>query len=254
MFSASTSPTSNARVALVTGASRGIGRAIALALAADGAAVAVNYHKNETAAAQVVHDIAAKGGRAKAFQADVADLAATTDMIKQVKATFGGLDILVNNAGITRDNLLVLMKPEEWLEVITNNLSSLYNVTKLASKEMMRKNWGRIINISSVAADHGGRGQANYAAAKGGINGFTISLAGELGYKGITVNAIAPGVIITEMTERVRGLAGEEILKEITLKRFGQPEDISALAAFLASDKAGYITGQIIHVDGGFRL
>jgi len=242
------------KIALVTGASRGIGRAIAEELAQEGITVAVNYQNHEKRAQDVVESIIKKGGKAKAFQADVSVLSQVQEMMKQIKSNLGAINILVNNAGITRDNLLLMMKENEWTEVLATHLNGLYNVTKIAAKEMLRQRWGRIINLSSVSSTKGGRGQSNYAAAKGGINGFTISLAAEMGSKGITVNAIAPGVIVTDMTERIRDLASEQVLKEITLGRFGKPQEIAFMAGFLASEKASYITGQIFYVDGGFRL
>ena len=245
---------SSERVALVTGSSRGIGKAIAKSLAREKIKVAINYQSNEKLALNVVQEIKEQGGEAKAFQADVSDAQAVGEMIKQIKGAFGGIHILVNNAGITRDNLLLMMKPEEWQKVINTHLNGLFNVSKLCAKEMLRQKWGRIINISSVASTKGGRGQCNYASAKGGINGFTVALAVELGPKGITVNAIAPGVIETDMTEKIRELASEQVLKEIALGRFGKPEEIAHLASFLASEKASYITGQILYVDGGFRI
>lgn len=242
------------KIALVTGASRGLGAAIALELGSRGLQVAVNYKSSQEHADKIVAKIIQQGGQAQAFQADVSKPDEVTALVKGIQKDLGHISVLVNNAGITRDQAFLLMKPPEWQEVIENNLTSLFLVTKLCAKDMLRHRWGRIINISSVASFRGGRGQANYAASKGAINAFTISIARELGSRGITVNAVAPGVIATEMTERIRSIASEEILKEIVMERFGQPEDIAPLVGFLASDQAAYLTGQIIAVDGGFRL
>jgi len=242
------------KIALVTGASRGLGAAIALELGARGLHVAVNYKSSQEQAEKVVAQIIERGGQAQVFQADVSKPDEVTALVKGIQKDLGNIAVLVNNAGITRDQAFLLMKLPEWQEVIENNLTSLFLITKLCAKDMLRHRWGRIINISSVASFRGGRGQANYAASKGAINAFTISIARELGSRGITVNAVAPGVIATEMTERIRSIASEEILKEIVMERFGQPEDIAPLVGFLASDQAAYLTGQIIAVDGGFRL
>jgi 3-oxoacyl-[acyl-carrier protein] reductase len=239
------------RVALVTGGSRGIGRAIALGLAEAGATVAVNYRQSETMAHEVVREIERNGGRARAWRADVGDGAQVEAMTEEITALFGRLDILVNNAGVIRDLLLLEMNERDWATVLQTNLSGVYHCSRAAVRGMMMRRWGRIINLSSVAALRGGKGQTNYSASKGAINAFTHSLAAELGPKGITVNAIAPGLIATDMSQGVLPFANGWVRERIALRRVGRPEDIAPLAVFLASEGASYITGQIITADGG---
>jgi len=242
------------KTALVTGASRGIGRAIALRLAAEGASVAVNYNGSEAKAAEVVEQIRAAGGTAFAVQANVADASSVAAMFDTVLKEFGNLDILVNNAGITADGLLIGMKEEQFDRVVDTNLKGAYLCMQLAAKRMLRQRSGRIISISSFTGVHGNAGQTNYAASKAGLIGLTKSAARELGSRGITVNAIAPGYIDTDMTAALSDQVKETILAEIPLKRIGMPEDIAAAAAFLASDDAAYITGQVLEVGGGMGL
>jgi len=242
------------RVALVTGASRGIGAAIARRLAAEGAVVAVNYAGRADAAAEVVRAIVEAGGRAKAFQADVSDPVACTALVGEVAAEFGGLDILVNNAGITRDGLLVRMSDEDWSAVIDTNLSGAFYATRAAGKIMMKARSGSIVTIASVVGLVGNAGQVNYAAAKAGLVGMTKAVARELASRNVRANAIAPGFIATEMTDALPDAAREAAAGSIALGRFGTPEDIAAAVAFLASDDAGYITGQVIAVDGGMTF
>jgi len=242
------------KVALVTGASRGIGRAIAIALAEAGADVAVNYAGSEAAAAETVKTIEALGRKSLAIRADVGKLAEFEAMVTQVLETFGKLDILVNNAGITRDNLIMRMKEEEFDEVIQTNLKGVFNGIKAVTRPMMKQRYGRIINISSVVGSLGNAGQANYAAAKAGVIGLTKSAARELASRGITVNAIAPGYIATDMTDKLPQEIKDQLEKQIPLGRIGRPEEIAAAAVYLASDAASYMTGQTIHVDGGMYM
>ncbi len=238
------------KVALVTGASRGLGRAIALALAAGGAKVAVNYVANDAEASKVATEIR-NNSEVMLIKVSIADATAVRDMIRQVIKQWGKIDILVNNAGITRDNLLPRMADEAWDEVININLRGAYLCTKYAIRSMMEQSWGRIINIASLAGIVGNTGQANYSASKGGLIAFTKSVAREVGSRNITANVIAPGFIISDMTDKLPLDMKDNILSRIPLKRFGTPDDIAGLAAFLASDEASYITAQVICVDGG---
>jgi 3-oxoacyl-[acyl-carrier protein] reductase len=241
------------RVAIVTGASRGIGRAVALALAAQGAKVAVNYASSSTAAEEVTKLIAEMGGEAIALQADVSKADQVDKLIEETQTKFGRIDILVNNAGITRDTLLLRMKPEDWQAVIDLNLTGVFLCTRAVSKIMLKQRSGRIINIASVAGQMGNPGQANYSAAKAGVIGFTKTVAKELASRGVTVNAVAPGFIETDMTSDLGNT--EEILKMIPLGRYGQPEEIAGMVTFLAADAAAaYITGQVFNVDGGMVM
>lgn len=242
------------KTALVTGASRGIGKAIALRLAKEGANIAINFAGNVAAAEEVKAAIEADGGKAILVQADVSDSAAVDAMVKTVVDTFGGIDILVNNAGITRDGLLMRMKDEDWDAVLNTNLKSIFLCTKAVSKLMMKKRSGRIVNMSSVVGVNGNAGQANYSAAKAGAIGFTKSMAKELAGRGITVNAIAPGFIQTDMTAVLPEAVKESMAKSIPLGRLGAPEDIAGTVLFLVSDCASYITGQVINVDGGMVM
>ncbi len=241
------------KVALVTGASRGLGKAIAVQLASDGAQVVVNYATSSDKAAEVVSTIQSGGGKALAMQADVSNLEEVEKMVDTIYEQFGKIDILVNNAGVTRDELLISMERKDWDKVISTNLGGLFNCTKAVAKYMMVQKSGRIINMSSVAGERGGRGQSNYAASKGAVNAFTRSVAMELARKKITVNAVAPGVVATEMSSEVIRRAQDIILDSVALKRLGQPEEIAKVVAFLASDDSSYITGEIIRVDGGFK-
>lgn len=240
--------------ALVTGASRGIGRAIALALAAEGADIAVNYAGNQAAAEAVAAEIEAMGRKAIIIQADISSNEAATAMVEQVAKEFGRVDILVNNAGITRDGLLMRMKEADWDAVLTTNLKGVFNCTKAAIKYMMKQKAGHIVNISSVVGVNGNAGQANYAAAKAGVIGFTKATAKELAARGITVNAVAPGFIQTDMTAVLNEKQVEAMQATIPLKRLGEPEDIAKAVVFLASDDANYITGQTLNVDGGMVM
>ena len=242
------------KIALVTGGSRGIGRAVAIELAKEGATVAINYAGNKAAAEEVQSIITEMGGKAMIIQADVSDEKSATQMVEEVITQLGGVDILVNNAGITRDGLFIRMKEEDWNAVINTNLTGIFNCTKVAAKYMMKKRSGRIINMSSVSGIMGNAGQTNYAAAKAGVIGFTKSLAREMASRGITVNAVAPGFIATDMTAAMPEKAQEHVLTSIPLGKMGKPEDIANAVLFLASDKASYITGQVIHVDGGMVM
>ncbi|NJK40547.1 MAG: 3-oxoacyl-[acyl-carrier-protein] reductase [Acaryochloridaceae cyanobacterium SU_2_1] len=240
------------QVAIVTGASRGIGRAIALALGSEGAKVAVNYAQSSAAAEAVVAEIMAQGGQGIALQADVAQASAVDALCKAVLDQWGQIDILVNNAGITRDTLLLRMKPEDWQAVIDLNLTGVYLCTRAVSKVMLKQRAGRIVNIASVSGQMGLPGQANYSAAKAGVIGLTKTVAKELASRGVTVNAVAPGFIETDMTE---GLAAAEILNAIPLGRYGQPEEVAGMVRFLVADPAAaYITGQVFNVDGGMVM
>ncbi|MBU5346498.1 3-oxoacyl-[acyl-carrier-protein] reductase [Virgibacillus sp. LDC1] len=242
------------QTALVTGASRGIGRSIALGLADLGANVAVNYAGSEAAAAEVVEAIRAKGVSAIAVKSNVGRTEEADAMVKQVLETFGRIDILVNNAGITRDNLIMRMKEEEFDQVIETNLKGVFNCLKAVTRPMMKQRYGRIINISSVVGALGNPGQANYVAAKAGVIGLTKSAARELASRGITVNAVAPGFIDTDMTRELPEDMREGLLGGIPLARLGQPEEIAGVVAFLASSSASYMTGQVLHVDGGMYM
>ena len=244
------------QVALITGGARGIGRGISEAFAAEGAKVGIVYRGSQQAAEELVKGIQDKGGSAIAMQADVADLTAAKAAVAKVIETFGRLDILVNNAGIVHDGLFIGLEPADWFKVITTNLGGVFNFCKaVAHDPMVRQRRGRIINISSVAADFVNKGQTNYAASKGAVNSFTRALAAELAQRNITVNAIAPGFIETDMSAAVLNKAGDEFVKKIIpARRLGQPADIARAAVFLASDDASYITGQVLVVDGGLSL
>jgi 3-oxoacyl-[acyl-carrier protein] reductase len=240
------------KVAIVTGASRGIGRATALALASEGANVVVNYASSQEAANQVVAEITAMGSQAIALPADVSQADQVDSLVNAVMEKWGRINVLVNNAGITRDTLLLRMKLEEWQAVIDLNLTGVFLCTRAVSKIMLKQRSGRIINITSVAGQMGNPGQANYSAAKAGVIGFTKTVAKELASRGITVNAVAPGFITTDMTS---DLNAEEILKFIPLNRYGQPEEVAGMIRFLAADPAAaYITGQVMNVDGGMVM
>ncbi|BGE82617.1 3-oxoacyl-[acyl-carrier-protein] reductase [Staphylococcus croceilyticus] len=240
--------------ALVTGASRGIGRSIALQLAEDGFNVAVNYAGNKEKAEAVVAEIKEKGVESFAIQANVAEGDEVKAMIKEVVSQFGSLDVLVNNAGITRDNLLMRMKEQEWDDVINTNLKGTFNCIQKATPQMLRQRGGAIINLSSIVGAMGNPGQANYVATKAGIEGLTKSSARELASRGITVNAVAPGFIVSDMTNALNDDLKSQMLEQIPLSRFGEDKDIAYTVAFLASERAKYITGQTIHVNGGMYM
>ncbi len=242
------------RVAVVTGAGRGIGRATALELAKRGAAVVVNYNASADAANAVVAEIQGQGGKAAAVKADVSKLGEAEALIKSAVDQFGKIDILVNNAGTTRDNVIMLMTEDEWDTVLTTNLKSTWNCSKAAVKAMMRKRYGRIVNITSVSGIAGQAGQTNYSASKAGIIGFTKALAREIAPRSVTVNAVAPGFVATDMTANLPANARELAEKAIPLARWGTVEEIAFAVAFLASDEAGYITGQVLSVDGGMVM
>ncbi|MBQ9120590.1 MAG: 3-oxoacyl-[Lachnospiraceae bacterium] len=242
------------KIALVTGASRGIGSAIAKTLAGYGATVVINYNGSKERAEAVAAEIAAAGGSAMVYQADVSKEEEAAAMFADVIKQYGRLDILVNNAGITRDNLILKMTTEDFDAVIDTNLKGVFQCMKLVSKQMLKQKAGRIINISSISGVIGNAGQANYCAAKAGVIGMTKALARELGSRGITVNAVAPGFIVTDMTDKLPDAVKESMAAQIPLKRFGEVEDIAETVAFLASEKAAYITGQTIQVDGGMGM
>jgi 3-oxoacyl-[acyl-carrier protein] reductase len=238
-------------VALVTGSSRGLGKAIALKLAENGCKVAVNYMSREAEAQAVASSIIAQGAEALVVQADIRNSESVKNLVRQITEKWQKIDILVNNAGITSDQLIMRMGDEAWDSVINTNLRGAFLCTKFALRSMANQEWGRIINIASVAGLIGNAGQSNYAASKGGLIAFTKSLAKELGARNITVNAIAPGFIVTEMTDKLTEDQKKAILNMVPLQRFGTVQDVANLAAFLTSDAAGYITGQVIDIDGG---
>ncbi|MCA1062339.1 3-oxoacyl-[acyl-carrier-protein] reductase [Rossellomorea sp. AcN35-11] len=242
------------KVALVTGASRGIGREIALELAREGCNVVVNYSGSEAKANEVVDEIKGLGRNAIAFQCNVSESESVQAMVKETIGQFGAVDILVNNAGITKDNLLMRMKETEWDDVININLKGVFLCTKAVTRQMMKQRNGRIINISSIVGVSGNPGQANYVAAKSGVIGLTKTTAKELAPRGITVNAIAPGFISTDMTDQLPEDVRNEMLKQIPLSRFGDPKDIAKAVTFVASDSAAYMTGQTLHIDGGMVM
>ena len=244
----------NGKVALVTGASRGIGREIALTLAGYGATVIVNYNGSEEKAEEVVGKIKEAGGKAEAIRCNVAEFDRAKELIDQVIKSYGKLDILVNNAGITRDNLIMKMSEADFDDVIAVNLKGAFNCIRHASRQMLKQRGGRIINISSVSGVMGNAGQANYCASKAGIIGLTKSVARELGSRGITSNCVAPGFIKTEMTDVLSEDVKQSMGEQIPLKRFGETRDIAEAVAFLASDSASYITGQVLQVDGGMAM
>lgn len=244
----------NGKVALVTGASRGIGRQTALTLAGYGATVIVNFNGSKEKAEAVAKEIIEHGGQAEAVMCDVSDFERTKEMIDGIVKAYGKLDILVNNAGITRDNLILKMSEAEYDAVLTTNLKGAFNCIKHVSRQMLKQRSGRIVNVSSVSGVFGNGGQANYCAAKAGMIGLTKSVAKEIGSRGITVNAVAPGFIRTEMTDALPEDAKNMMKEHITLKRFGEVTDVAETIAFLASDNASYITGQVIQVDGGIVM
>jgi 3-oxoacyl-[acyl-carrier protein] reductase len=240
-----------ARVALVTGGSRGIGRAIAERLASDGCRVAINYHSRSDAAEEAAAAIAAAGGEAIVAQGDVGDPDAVAAMFATIEERLGPVEILVNNAGITADDLLLRMKPEAWNSVIQTNLTSAYLCTRAALRGMLKARWGRIVSVTSVAGISGNAGQANYSAAKAGLIGFTKSVAREVGSRGITVNAVAPGFVATDMTDALGDEVRQAVLPSISMGRFGTPQEIASAVGYLASDHASYVTGHVLVVDGG---
>jgi 3-oxoacyl-[acyl-carrier protein] reductase len=242
------------KVALVSGGSRGIGRAVVELLARDDMDVVFFYRGNEQAAQEVVAAVQQGGGKAEAMQVDVTDAAAVAAAVDGIVEGRGRIDLLVNNAGIVRDNLLGMLEDEDIHAVLDTNIGGVFNLTRAVSRHMISKRWGRIINLSSVAAEKGGRGQANYAASKGAINAFTKAMAVELASRKITVNCVAPGVIETEMSQQVRDLADDQIKARILLRRYGQAQDVAHAVWFLASRFADYITGEVLHVDGGFKM
>jgi len=246
--------TAPARVAIVTGGSRGIGRAIALRLASEGCHVIVNYQRNSQAAEEVVQEICTRGGEAIAVQADVSQAEGAKQLAEAALNAYGTIDILVNNAGITRDGLLARMSEADWDAVIDTNLKGAFHCIKAVQRTMLRNRSGRIIQISSISGVRGNAGQANYSAAKAGLIGLTKSVARELASRNITVNAVAPGFVDTEMTRELGTVVIEQALSQVPLGRLGKPEDVAAAVAFLASPEAAYITGQVLGVDGGLGM
>ena len=244
----------NGKVAVVTGASRGIGRAVAIRLAKEGAIVIINYNGSKERAEAVKSEIETAGGRAEIWQCNVSDYSACEEMFKEITAKFGSVDILVNNAGITKDGLLMKMSEEDYDAVLDTNLKGTFNCIRFVARQMIKQRGGRIINMSSVSGVLGNAGQANYSASKAGVIGLTKSAARELASRGITVNAIAPGFINTEMTEVLSDKVKEGAVAQIPMGKFGAAEDIANTVAFLASENAGYITGQVINVDGGMAM
>lgn len=242
------------KIAIITGGTRGIGREIALSLSKEGTNIAITYNSNDEKAQKLVSEIKENGVEAIAVKVNVVNSGEVANMVKAVEEKLGTTDILVNNAGITKDNLLIRMKEEDWDDVLNTNLKGVFLCTKAITRSMMRKRYGKIINISSVVGLHGNPGQGNYSASKAGIVGFTKSMAGELASRGIRVNAIAPGFIQTDMTDVLKEDVKEMMLQNIPLGDFGKPEDIANLVVFLASEKADYITGEVIKVDGGMAM
>jgi 3-oxoacyl-[acyl-carrier protein] reductase len=242
------------RVALVTGGSRGIGRAIALRLGASGHVVAVNYSSNDAAAAEVVKMIEEGGGRASAYGADVSHTSQVESMFESISSDLGPVEVLVNNAGITRDTLLLRMSEDDFDQVMATNLRSAYLCTRLALRSMIRARWGRVVSIASVAGITGNAGQSNYAASKAGMIGFSKAVAKEVGSRGITVNVVAPGFIATELTEDLSEAVKEEAIGRISARRFGLADEVAAAVEFLVSDAASYVSGHVLAVDGGLAL